>query len=100
LKDLLVFLSAGVLGLFVAALSAGATTGFHRFQKSQIAAVHIPKWEQLDPGWKRQFKKARQAKKGDLVLKLVAELYDCEASLLQNYVARDWSYFCSKRSGR
>jgi adenine-specific DNA-methyltransferase len=100
LKDLLVFLSAGVLGLFVTTLSAGATTGFHRFQKNQIAAVHMPKWEQLDPIWKRRFKEARQEKKGDLLLELVAELYDCEASLLQNYVARDWDHLCSNRSER
>jgi hypothetical protein len=39
LKDLLVLLSAGVLGLFVAGLSAGAATGFHRFQKAQISAI-------------------------------------------------------------
>ena len=45
LTDLLVFLSAGVLGLFVSALSAGAANGFHRFQKNQIAAVHLPRWD-------------------------------------------------------
>jgi hypothetical protein len=42
LSDLLVFLSAGVLGLFVSTLSAGAANGFHRFQKNQISAVHLP----------------------------------------------------------
>ena len=97
LADLLTFLSAGVLGLFVATLSAGATTGFHRFQKSQIAAVHIPRWQELASDWKTKFKIARRGKNGSAVLKLVAELYECEASLLENYVARDWDALCSKR---
>jgi hypothetical protein len=100
LKDLLVFLSAGVLGLFVGALSAGASSGFHRFQKSQLAALHVPKWEWLDAGWKREFKEARRKKKGNTILELVAELYGCEASLLQNYVARDWGHFCLNQAGR
>jgi adenine-specific DNA-methyltransferase len=97
LADLLTFLSAGVLGLFVATLSAGATAGFHRFQKSQIAAVHMPRWQELTSDWKAEFKAARKEKNGSAVLKLVAELYECEASLLENYVARDWDAFCSKR---
>jgi hypothetical protein len=97
LADLLTFLSAGVLGLFVATLSAGATAGFHRFQKSQIAAVHIPRWPELATDWKTNFKVARKEKNGSAVLKLVAELYECEASLLENYVARDWDALCSKR---
>ncbi len=80
LTDLLVFLSAGVLGLFVSALSAGAANGFHRFQKNQIAAVHLPRWHELDAQWKKKFKAARRAKKGDAILKLVAEQYECEAS--------------------
>ena len=100
LIDLLVFLSAGILGLFVSALSAGAANGFHRFQKNQIAAVHLPRWHQLDIGWKKKFKAARRAKKGDAILKLVAEQYECDASLLANYVARDWRHFCSKPSTR
>jgi adenine-specific DNA-methyltransferase len=95
LADLQVFLSAGVLGLFVSALSAGAANGFHRFQKSQIAAVHIPRWDQLDASWKKKFKAARRAKKGEAILKLVAEQYECEPNLLSNYVARDWHHFCS-----
>jgi hypothetical protein len=95
--DLLTFLSAGVLGLFVATLSAGAAAGFHRFQKSQIAAVHMPRWQELNRDWKAKFKAARKEKNGSAVLKLVAELYECEASLLENYIARDWDAFCSKR---
>lgn len=97
LADLLAFLSAGVLGLFVATLSAGATVGFHRFQKSQIAAVHMPRWQELSPAWKAKFKAARKEKNGSAILKLVAQLYECDASLLENYVARDWDGFCSKR---
>jgi adenine-specific DNA-methyltransferase len=100
LPDLLVFLTAGVLGLFVSALSAGAANGFHRFQKNQIAAIHLPRWDQLNPNWKKKFKAARRAKKGDAILKLVAEQYECDASLLANYVARDWHHFCSKPSAR
>jgi adenine-specific DNA-methyltransferase len=100
LIDLFVFLSAGVLGLFVSALSAGAANGFHRFQKNQIAAVHLPRWDQLDPGWKKKFKAARRAKKGEAILKLVAEQYECDANLLANYVARDWHHLCSERSAR
>jgi adenine-specific DNA-methyltransferase len=97
LADLLTLLSAGVLGLFVATLSAGATAGFHRFQKSQIAAVHMPRWQELASDWKARFKVARKEKNGSAVLKLVAELYECEVSLLESYVARDWDAFCSKR---
>jgi adenine-specific DNA-methyltransferase len=98
LEDLHVFLSAGVLGLFVLALSAGAANGFHRFQKSQIAAVHIPRWALLDAGWKKKFRAARRAKQGEVILKLVAEQYECEPSLLANYVARDWAHLWSKSS--
>ncbi|WP_244487342.1 N-6 DNA methylase [Afipia sp. Root123D2] len=97
LADLLTFLSAGVLGLFVASLSAGSKAGFHRFQKSQIAAVHMPQWADLSPDWRVKFKDARKAKDGRAVLNLVAELYECDASLLENHVARDWDAFCSKR---
>lgn len=43
---------------------------------------------------------ARRAKKGEVILKLVAEQYECDASLLANYVARDWHHFCSKPSMR
>jgi hypothetical protein len=100
LPELLVFLSAGVLGLFVSVLSAGAANGFHRFQKNQIAAVHIPRWDQLDARWKEKFKTARREKKGNAILKLVAEQYECDASLLANYVARDWHHFSSKAAVR
>jgi adenine-specific DNA-methyltransferase len=98
LKDLLVFLSAGVLGLFVTALSAGAATGFHRFQKSQLSSVHIPRWDSLDPAWKEKFRESHRAKNGERTLKLVADLYQCEAVLLADYVARDWAEFSSKRT--
>ena len=100
LADLLVFLSAGVLGLFVSALSAGAANGFHRFQKNQIAAVHLPRWAELEAKWKEKFKAARRAKKGNVILKLVAEQYGCDAGLLANYVARDWHHFSSKATVR
>jgi hypothetical protein len=100
LPDLLIFLSAGVLGLFVSALSVGAANGFHRFQKSQISAVHLPRWAQLDAGWKKRFKAARRGRNGKAILELVAEQYQCEARLLANYVARDWHQFCSKPSRR
>lgn len=100
LADLLTFLSAGVLGLFVATLSAGAKAGFHRFQKSQIAAVHVPRWTDLTSDWKKKFKLARKEKDGRAILSLIAGLYECDASLLENYVARDWKAFCSNRPRR
>lgn len=100
LEDLLVFLSAGVLGLFVKALSTGAATGFHRFQKSQLSAVHIPRWEEIEPSWKKRFREARRAKNWARILDLVAELYQCEAGLLAGYVARDWAGISSKLTGR
>jgi len=100
LHDLLVFLSAGVLGLFVSALSAGAANGFHRFQKNQIVTVHLPRWDQLDAKWKHQFRAARRAKKGEAILKLVAGLYECDPSLLANYAARDWRHFSSRTSAQ
>ncbi|MDI3561123.1 Eco57I restriction-modification methylase domain-containing protein [Bradyrhizobium sp. Arg816] len=100
LADLLTFLSAGVLGLFVASLSTGAKAGFHRFQKNQIAAVHIPRWTELTSDWKKQFKLARKEKDGRALLNLIAGLYECEASLLENHVARDWNAFCSNRPRR
>jgi hypothetical protein len=100
LKDLLVFLSAGVLGLFVTALSAGAASGFHRFQKSQLSSVHIPRWDELDPGWKKKFRESQRAKDGERLLELVAELYQCDATLLTEYAARDWAAISSKRTKR
>lgn len=100
LEDLLIFLSAGVLGLFVKALSAGATTGFHRFQKSQLSAVHIPRWEEIEPNWRKRFRQAHRAKNWARTLDLVAGLYQCEASLLSEYVARDWAASSSKPTGR
>lgn len=100
LEDLLVFLSAGVLGLFVQALSAGATTGFHRFQKSQLSAVHIPRWEEIEPSWRKRFRQAHRSKNWARTLDLVAGLYQCEAGLLAEYVARDWPASSSKPAGR
>jgi adenine-specific DNA-methyltransferase len=97
LKDLLVFLSAGVLGLFVAGLSAGAARGFHRFQKTQISAIPIPRWEELDPRWRKKFRTAhRRGRPGD-ILAAVAELYECDPKLLAAHVARDWRSFSGRR---
>ena len=90
LKDLFVLLSAGVLGLFVAGLSAGASKGFHRFQKAQIAAIPIPKWNDLDAAWVRRFRTSYKDSDLDSVLDAVAELYECEPDLLAAHVARDW----------
>jgi hypothetical protein len=100
LKDLLVFLSAGVLGLFVTTLSAGAATGFHRFQKSQLSSMRIPRWDELDPGWKKEFRDSHRAKNGQRTLELVAGLYRCDAALLADYVARDWADIASERTTR
>jgi adenine-specific DNA-methyltransferase len=100
LKDLLVLLSAGILGLFVTASSAGAANGFHRFQKSQLSAVHIPRWDELDPLWKKRFRESHRAKNGERTLELVAELYQCEAGLLADYVARDWAEISSRQAAR
>ncbi|MGE3367012.1 MAG: Eco57I restriction-modification methylase domain-containing protein [Rhizobiaceae bacterium] len=100
LKDLLVLLSAGVLGLFVTALSAGAATGFHRFQKSQLSAIHIPRWDEIEPDWKKKFRLSHRAKNGARTLELVAELYQCEADLLASYVARDWADISSRQTAR
>jgi hypothetical protein len=90
LDDLLVLLSAGVLGLFTSGSSAATPMPFHRFQKQQISAVPIPKWEELDEQWRTRFQGARI--QGDLaeILSTVAELYDCEPVLLREHVARDW----------
>jgi hypothetical protein len=52
LDDLLLLLSAGVLGLFTSGSSAATQMAFHRFQKQQISAVPIPKWEELDERWR------------------------------------------------
>jgi hypothetical protein len=90
LDDLLVLLSAGVLGLFTSGSSAATPMAFHRFQKQQISAVPIPKWEELDERWRARFQGARI--QGDLskILSTVAKLYDCEPMLLREHVARDW----------
>ena len=100
LEDLLIFLSAGILGLFVTTLSAGAATGFHRFQKSQLSSVRIPRWDELDPGWKKEFRDSHRAKNGERTLKLVAELYRCEPGLLADYVARDWADISTEQTTR
>lgn len=100
LGALLLFLSAGVLGLFVSALSVGAANGFHRFQKNQLAAIHLPRWKDLDAKWKKKFTAARRAKDSKTLLKLVAQQYECEADLLANYVARDWPKLFSTSSAK
>lgn len=93
LRELLVFLSAGVLGLFVMGMASGSAARFHRFQKGQLAKIPIPRWRELDKDWRLRFKAARR--KGDLdgILKAVAELYDCPPATLERFVARDWKTF-------
>lgn len=102
LRDLLVFLSAGVVGLFVGGVTFGSTKGFHRFQKKKLATIPIPRWQQLDKNWRVHFKAARRAGDLERILAMVAELYECRPSTLKKYVARDWNTFLSreKRSGR
>lgn len=90
LPDLLVLLSAGVLGLFVGGFSSGATSGFHRFQKAQIGGVPIPRWRDLDPQWRSQFQIERRAGSATSILDAVARLYKCPRPLLEAHVARDW----------
>jgi adenine-specific DNA-methyltransferase len=90
LDDLLVLLSAGVLGLFTSGLSAATHMEFHRFQKQQIGAVPIPKWEELDEQWRARFQIARMRGNLSEILDAVAELYECEPMLLRSHVARDW----------
>src|SRR5262249_15350806 len=90
LKDLLVLLSAGVLGLFVAGFSSGVTSRFHRFQKRQIAAVPIPRWQDLDLEWRAQFQRAYSNGNLSRVLDRVSDLYECDRSVLKTYLARDW----------
>jgi len=90
LKELLVLLSAGILGLFVAGFSSGTDNGFHRFQKRHICAVRIPRWGDLEERWRLRFQAA--VSQGDLnkILQAVADLYECEVSLLRRFLARDW----------
>lgn len=90
LQDLLVFLSAGVLGLFVAGMASGAKNSFHRFQKEHIAKVPLPRWRKLDKRWRDRFKAACRREDRDAVIGMVAELYGCRSSTLKKYVARDW----------
>jgi adenine-specific DNA-methyltransferase len=96
LRDLWVLLSAGVLGLFVAGLASGSTSGFHRFQKRQIASVPLPRWRQLDKRWRTQFREAYRSGDRKAVLKTVAELYDCDPAILARFVARDWDSFLKR----
>lgn len=93
LQDLLVLLSAGILGLFVSAFSAGAAKGFHRFQKRQIGAVPLPRWESLDANWRVQFQTAHQSGNLPAVIESVAALYECDRRLLSANLARDWDSF-------
>jgi adenine-specific DNA-methyltransferase len=90
LQDLLVLLSAGILGLFVSAFSTGAAKGFHRFQKRQIGTVPLPRWETLDANWRAQFRGAHQAGNLTSVIDIVADLYECDRRLLSTNLARDW----------
>jgi hypothetical protein len=93
LRDLWVLLSAGILGLFVVGMSAGAKSGFHRFQKSQIANIPLPPWDSLDANWITGFRKAYAAGKLKKVLEAVSSLYECPAEVLASYVSRDWQTF-------
>jgi len=93
LDDLLVLLSAGVLGLFISALSVGANKSFHRFQKRHICNIRLPKWQDLDQSWRSRFQTAHGRGHLSDVLEAVAELYECEPKLLQTYLARDWQSF-------
>jgi adenine-specific DNA-methyltransferase len=97
LQDLLAFLSAGVLGLFVAGMALGSAKGFHRFQKEQLANVPLPRWRQLNKRWRVRFKAARRAGDLDKLLSAVAELYECGPSTLKKYLARDWKTFLEER---
>ncbi len=96
LRELQALLSAGVLGLFVAGLSARSDHDFHRFQKKHICAVRVPKWRDLDEQWRSRFQGATA--RGDLqaLLRSVAEQYECEVSLLKSFVARDWKTFSQR----
>jgi hypothetical protein len=93
LNELLVLLSAGILGLFISGLSAGAAKGFHRFQKSHICGVRLPKWEDVDQRWRAEFQTARTRRNLAGVIDAVAALYGCEPKLLSSYLARDWEAF-------
>jgi adenine-specific DNA-methyltransferase len=93
LEELLTLFSAGVLGLFIAGLSAGTDKGFHRFQKRHICSVRIPKRENVDQKWLARFQAARKKGSASGVLNSVAELYDCEPKLLRAHVSRDWQAF-------
>lgn len=90
LQELLVFLSAGILGLFVTGMTSGATNNFHRFQKEQIANIPLPRWRELDKRWRKRFKTARKAGDSEQILAAVAELYECRPSTLKKFLARDW----------
>lgn len=96
LRELQVLLSAGVLGLFVAGLSARVDHDFHRFQKKHICTVRVPKWRDLDEVWRSRFQAATA--RGDLqaILRAVAEQYECEVGLLKSFVARDWKTFSQR----
>jgi adenine-specific DNA-methyltransferase len=96
LRDLWVLLSAGVLGLFVAGLASGSAKGFHRFQKKQIASVPLPRWLQLDKSWRMQFREAYRNGDRKAILKAVAELYNCDPTILARFVARDWDTFLKR----
>jgi hypothetical protein len=90
LEDLLVLLSAGILGTFVGALSQESVNGFNRFQKQHINTIPLPRWEEVTDDWKRQFRYARLWKDTNQALRLVASLYGCDAHILAANTARDW----------
>ncbi|MGH7090136.1 MAG: TaqI-like C-terminal specificity domain-containing protein, partial [Stellaceae bacterium] len=93
LEDLLVVLSAGILGTFVGAMSQRSQNGFNRFQKQHISKIPLPRWDQIEPDWRRQFREAYLLRNATSALELVAELYRCDADILAANTARDWPAF-------
>lgn len=90
LEDLLVVLSAGILGVFVSAMSQRSANGFNRFQKGAISTLPLPRWGDIDAVWRRQFREARVSRDATLTLELVGKLYGCDADILTANTARDW----------
>lgn len=90
LEDLLIVLSAGILGVFVSAASQRSANGFNRFQKGVISKIPLPRWGEVDAVWKQQFREARISKDATSTLELIGKLYGCDADILTANVARDW----------
>jgi hypothetical protein len=93
LEDLLVVLSAGILGTFIGAMSQRSQNGFNRFQKQHIGKIPLPRWDQIEVDWLRRFREARVSRNATSALELVAELYRCDVGILAANTARDWPAF-------